>query len=215
MRAFRLSLQFSLFIILFLFIACASTKFSTIWKDETFQRRPEKILVINAFPNPASRRLFEDEFVKALKDRRVDAVVSYTVMPDPIVSDKDALADEEAFRRVLQEAGADTVLINRPIGKSEDLFIGAGAYQYLDVYINTQTHVYDMKSNKLVLNATAETSDTPGRILPWPYTSLRQRPCKQAVATGALLEEGSIARKAKDERVQAGIKTGTMTGTIR
>jgi hypothetical protein len=122
--------------------------------------------VINAFPNPASRKLFEDEFVKALRDRRVDAVVSYTVMPDPIVSDKNAIADEEAFRRVLQEAGADTVLINRPIGKSEDLFIGAGAYQYLDVYINTQTHVYDMKSNRLVLSATAETVILQGESYP-------------------------------------------------
>ena len=166
MRAFRLSLQFFLFIIVFLSIACASTKFSTLWKDGTFQRRPEKILVINAFPNPDSRKLFEDEFVKALKDRRIDAVVSYTFMPVPIVSDKAAIADEEAFRRVLQETGADTVLINRPIGKSEDIFIGAGAYQYLEVYINTQTDVYDVKSNRVVLNATAETVILQGESYP-------------------------------------------------
>jgi hypothetical protein len=164
MRALRLSLQVAVFIMLFIFLACTSTKFSALWKDKAYQEHPKKILVINAFPNPTNRRLFEDEFVNALKDRRVDAVVSYTVMPDPIVSDKDARADEEAFWRCLQEVGADTVLINKPLGKSESIAIGAGAAQYLDVYINTQTDVYDIKSNRLVLSATAETwiqQDTP------------------------------------------------------
>ena len=156
MRVFRLSIHFALFIILFLFIACASTKFSAIWKDETFQGHPKKILVINAFPNPANRRLFEDEFVKALKDRRVDAVVSYTIMPNPIVSDKDTIADEEALWCCLQDVGADTVLINKPIGTAmrEDVAFGA---TYEDLFVNTQTDVYDMKTNRLILSATTET----------------------------------------------------------
>ena len=151
MKVLRSSMQFAAFIMLFLFLACTSTKFSTIWKDETYQGRPEKILVINAFPNPANRRIFEDEFVKALKDRRIDAVMSYTIMPDPVVSDKDAIAAKA------KEVGADTALINRPLGKSEDIYIGAGAAQYLDVYVNTQTDIYDMKSNRLILTASAET----------------------------------------------------------
>jgi hypothetical protein len=151
MRVLRLSMQFAAFITLFIFLACTtSTKFSTTWKDETYQGPPTKILVINAFPNPANRRLFEDEIVMALKDRKVDAVVSYTIMPDPIVSDKDAIAARA------MEVGADTVLINRPLGIIQGETIGAGA-TYIDVYVNTQTDVYNMKSNKLILSATAET----------------------------------------------------------
>jgi hypothetical protein len=153
---------------LFIVLACTSTKFSTLWKDKTYQGRPAKILVINAFPNPANRRLFEEEFVKAVKDRRVDAVVSYTVMPDPIVSDKDVRADEEAYWRVLQEVGADTVVINKPLGSTKGETSGASGVTYLDVYINTQTDVYDIKSNRLVLSATAETwirQDTPYNTL--------------------------------------------------
>ena len=73
MRALRLSVQFAAFIMLFLFLACSSTKFTALWKDKTYQGHPEKILVINAFPNPATRRIFEDEFVMALKDRKIDA----------------------------------------------------------------------------------------------------------------------------------------------
>lgn len=149
MRVLRLSFRFALCIMLFLSNACTSTKFSTIWKDETYQGRPEKILVINAFRNPANRRTFEDEFVKALKDRRVDAVMSYAIMSDPVVSDKDTIAAKA------QEIGADTVLINRPIGTTTRETTGFVTYE--DLYINTQTDVYDMKSNSLIFSATAET----------------------------------------------------------
>ena len=136
---------------LFLFIACASTKFSAIWKDETYQGHPEKILVINAFQNPVNRKLFEDELVKALKDRGMDAVVSYTVMPNPVVSNKNAITAQA------KKAGADTVLINKPISARTDESLGAGPVYYDNLYIKMQTDVYDMKSKKVVLSATAET----------------------------------------------------------
>ena len=170
MRAFRLSLQFALLIILFLFIACASTKFSTEWKDETYQVRPKKILVISTFKFPSHRRLFEDEFVMALKDRRIDAVVSYNVMPDPVVVDKDAIAVQA------KAVGADTVLINRPIDATMPEN-ESGGRTYWDLYVNTQTEVYDMKSNRLVLSATAKTSTLQGES----YTILMQSYVKDLV----------------------------------
>ena len=150
MRVLKLSVQIALFIALFLSIACMSTKFN-IWKDETYQGRPEKILVINTFPNPATRRLFEDEFVKALKEYKVDAVVSYTFMPNPIVSDKGTIAAQA------RKVGADAVLIHKPRGKSEDETIGAGAVRYFDEYIYSQVDVYDMKSNRLISTTSTET----------------------------------------------------------
>jgi hypothetical protein len=151
MKVLRLSMLFATFIILCISLACTSTKFTASWKDQTYQGHPEKILVINAFPNPANRRLFEDEFVMALKDRRVDAVVSYTIMPDPVASDKHTYATQA------KEVGADTILINRPLGTTTGEVVGAGGVTYSDVYINTQTDVYDMKSNRLVVSVTAET----------------------------------------------------------
>jgi hypothetical protein len=154
MRYIRLSMQFAAFIMLFLFLACTttSTKFSAIWKDETYQGRPKKILVINMFQDPSIRRLFEDEIVKALKDRKVDAVVKYTVVPpDTVVSDKDAIAAQA------KEVGADTVLITRPAGTRRDVTGSLVRAAVWNVYINTQTDVYDMKSNKLISFASAET----------------------------------------------------------
>jgi hypothetical protein len=154
MRVLRISLQFAAFIMMFLFMACTSTstKFSTIWKDETYQGHPKKILVINMFQNPSIRRLFEDEIVKALKDRKVDAVVKYSVAPpDTVVSDKDAVA------ALAKEVGADTVLITRPAGTRQDVTGSLTGTAISSVYINIQTDVYDMKTNKLISFASAET----------------------------------------------------------
>jgi len=143
MRVLRLSLQLTVFCMVFLFIACASTtQFSTIWKDETYQGHPEKILVINSFPNPAARRIFEDEFVSGLKERGIDAVMSYTIMPAPIVSDKDAIVAKA------KEVNADAVLLSSSSGPKMD--------EIGNRYITTQTEVYNMKSNKLIFSATAK-----------------------------------------------------------
>ncbi len=156
---------------LLLFMGCTSTKFTAIWKDDTYQGRPEKILVINAFKDPANRRVFEEEFVKAMKDRRIDAVVSYTVMPDPAVPDMDTIAAKA------KEVGADTVLINKPVGTSQHESPNGFVGSYIDTYVNTKTDVYDMKSTRLVLSASAETWIREGVS----YTDLMQSFVKDLV----------------------------------
>jgi len=148
MRFTKLSLRLTAGILWLFLIACATTKFPSVWKDDAYQGHPEKVLVINTFPDPTNRKTLEDEFVKALKDRRVEAVVSYSVMPEPAVSDMDAIAARA------KEVGADTVLINRLLHSR----LGQSAgMDYMELYMSTQTDVYDLKSNKLVLSATAET----------------------------------------------------------
>jgi hypothetical protein len=185
MRVLRISLQCTAFIIMFLFMACSSTstKFSTIWKDETYRVQPEKILVISAFQNPGTRWTFEDELVRALKNRRIDAVMSYTVMPDmptPVLDYQDIIAAKA------KEVGADTVLINEPLGRTTDVFSGgvssvvSGAFTGVvskDIYINTRTEVFDMKSNRLIMRASAETWVRSGI----PYTILVQSYVKELV----------------------------------
>jgi hypothetical protein len=143
MRVIRISLQFAAFMMLFLVTACTSTKFSAISKDVTYHGHPERILVINTFPTLGTRRVFEDELVKGLKDH-VDAVVSYPLCLTSRV--------ERTFLRHEQRAGADTVLINRYVGRAMD-DLTPGTIKY----VNTQTDVYDMKSNRLIFSATAET----------------------------------------------------------
>lgn len=148
MSVLRLSMQFAAIIMLSVFLACTSTKISDTWKDVTYKGPPKKILVINMFQDPSTRRLFEDEIVGALNDYNVNAVVKYTVAPpDQIVFDKDAIAAQA------KEVGADTVLITRSLGARRDP-PGTGIS---GSYLNTRTDVYDMKSNKFVSFVTAET----------------------------------------------------------
>jgi hypothetical protein len=185
MRVLRISLQFAAFVMLFLFISCTSTKFSAIWKDETYQERPRKILVINALNNPATRRLFENELVKALKDRNIDAIVSYTIMSDQMVSDKNPIAtqantvgnmpdpivsDKITIAARALAVHADTVLISKPRGSEIDETTNAS-------YINMQTDIYDMKSNRLVLTVLAEIWIPPGE----PYDRIIQSYIKDFV----------------------------------
>jgi hypothetical protein len=151
MTRLKAPLAFASVTILLLIAGCASTKFLSEWKDETYQERPRKILVINAFPSPATRRLFEEEFVRALQDRGLDATVSYTDMPDPIISDK------HAIDALAAKSGADTVLISKPIGRTTGETSGAGGVTYTDVYIGTQTDIYDVKSDRLIMSVSAET----------------------------------------------------------
>jgi hypothetical protein len=142
---------------LFLLLACTSpaTKFSGIWKDETYQARPEKILVISAFGGPSPRRVIEDELVRAFKNRGIDAAVSYTFLPEipaPILVDKNAIVVQT------KAAGADTVLVNRPLERERrDIWVSADGTDMYTLYVNTRTDIYDIKSSRMIMSITAET----------------------------------------------------------
>ncbi len=153
MRVLRFALRLGLFIVFFLFIACTSSKF-VIWKDKTYQGHAEKILVINAFQNVESRKIFEEALVKTLKERGVDSVVRHAVIRDSVMLDKGT------FVAQAKEVGADTILITRPVGTR------MGESGTLDMFINTQTDVFDMKSNRLILIATSETQIPQGTPSP-------------------------------------------------
>jgi hypothetical protein len=182
MKSLWKSLPFASFLLLVVLGACTSTKFSAVWKDDTYEGHPKKIMVISTLQNPANRRLFEDDLVKSLKDRGTDAVVSYTVMPDPAVSDKNVIALHA------KDLDADTVLINKPLGtKTDETRSPFGVYE--DLFINTQTDIYDMKSNRLILRATAETwirQDVPYSIHIQSYT----KDLVQKLSQKGLLKKG-------------------------
>jgi hypothetical protein len=85
--------------------------------------------------------------VRVLKNRRIDAVMSYNVMPDMSAAVQD---DKDAIAAKAKEVGADTVPINGPVNRSPT------GTTHLDKPINTRTDVFDMKSNRLVMSVSAE-----------------------------------------------------------
>ena len=149
MRSLRFLLRFGLSFVVLLLTACVvSTQFSSVWKDNAYQGHPRKIFIISDFKNAENRRTFEEAFVKEMKSRGQDCVTSYSIVSEPSVSDRGVISS------LAKEAGADAVLVNRPLGTR--LGKSAGA-DYLDVYIETQTDVYDIKTDKLVLSIAAQT----------------------------------------------------------
>jgi hypothetical protein len=150
MRSMQKSIWASMVAVSILLTACATTKFTSIWKNETYQGHPAKIMVIAVSKTTASRRLIEDAFVKELKDYETDAIVSYTTLPDRSVADK-GIINAKA-----KEVGADTVLITKAVGRKTGVTESPFA-TYEDEYIDEETNLYDVKSGKLIWTASSET----------------------------------------------------------
>lgn len=97
--------------IFFMITGCATTEFTSEWRDQSFSGQPRKLMVIGMAKKPVLRRVFEDEFVSQLKKAGTDAVASYTVMP------AERLPEHRQIAVKMKELGADAVLITRLIDR--------------------------------------------------------------------------------------------------
>jgi hypothetical protein len=159
----------SMFVVALLLPSCsASTKLTSLWRDETYRDHPRKIMVIGMLKTPANRRILEDEMVRQLKTRGTDAVAGYTVLPEQVQ------ATRETIIAKMNELGADAVLISRLMDKkSVTTYVpgtppptGYGFHSYYsynpgyvvqDEYAVVQTNLYDLKTDKLIWTAASET----------------------------------------------------------
>jgi hypothetical protein len=106
--------------------------------------------------------------VRQLKAHGTDAVAGYTVLPEQIEANK------ETVTAIMNEIGADAVLISRLMDKkSVTTYVPGsppptgygwqGYYSYnqghtvQDEYAVVQTNLYDLKTNKLIWTAASET----------------------------------------------------------
>ncbi len=94
-------------IALLLTYSCATTIVPTVWVDETYNTKIEKVLVIGVSKRPGVRRMFEDEFGKQLKKRGIDAVSSYILVP---FADQ---LNKETIEPKIRDMAIDAVLITR------------------------------------------------------------------------------------------------------
>jgi hypothetical protein len=161
-----------LFVMALLLPSCATTKLTSLWRDEAYQNHPQKILVIGMLKTPANRRIFEDEMVKQLKARGTDALAGYSVLPEQ------AEANKETITTKMNERGTDVVLIARLMdkktvttyipGDARSGYPGYGGgwhgyyayspgYVVQDEYALVQTNLYDLKTDKLIWTAASKT----------------------------------------------------------
>jgi len=152
--------------------ACAGTgtKLVALWKDDAFQGRPAKILVIGASDDRGPRTLVEEEFVRQFKAHGIDAVASNTVFPEGprptkdevLAKTKELNADVIMVIRFLKKEAGDTHTPVRrysvPMGfdTSWDSYMGMGTMgTTTNVGIRDVSYDYNVISMDLTLFQTA------------------------------------------------------------
>ena len=162
-------------------IACAGTKLTHTWVDETFHGKPiSDILVIAVTHKEDTRQSFEDKFVTQLKVSGVEAVSSSDVIPIPA----DLELKKEEILKAVKKFNNDAVIITHLVGVEEkesytpaerDLGGYYGYYGWVYSYthepgyyrthilVRVATNLYDVKTEKLIWSGESESLD-PGSI---------------------------------------------------
>jgi hypothetical protein len=182
--------------------ACATTTLTNQWKNPEYSGPPlRKVLVLGVTKQPSVRRVFEDEFAARLQAAGVQAVQSYTLLP------QDGQADQAVLEKIVQDIGADGVLVTRLVKQEQKTRVSPGFYypypyagfygwysSYWMGYYEPSVYSYDV--------ATAETSlySPPQSRLVWSGTTETFAPSDvkkdtsefAAVVIKALREQGII-----------------------
>jgi len=89
-------------------VGCAATTLKNSWRDPSYKGPPlKKVMVVGVSSQPATRRTFEDEFVKQLQANGVQGIQSYNFIA------QNGKAEEGQVKQAVQKAGADGALITR------------------------------------------------------------------------------------------------------
>ncbi len=88
---------------------CASTRVVNQWEMSDPGPAFRKLLVVGMTDNQSVRRTFEDEFVKALQARGVQAIPSYTLIPEA------GRVPEARLDAAVKQAGAEGVITARVV----------------------------------------------------------------------------------------------------
>ena len=146
---------------LLLMIACAPTKFASVWKNDSYTGGPLKsVLVVGVSENLQNRKMFEDVFTEKFKKEGTDAVPSYSVIWTFKDLNKDAVLNEA------EKLGINTILVTQLLGVEEeyvfydpldyDPYKGPGAigrhFAGASKYAHSQLSYTKMESVRLLTN---------------------------------------------------------------
>jgi len=97
-----------------LFTACTTASIEDTWRSpEASATVYRKLLVVGVANDVNMRRTFENIFVETLRKQGVDAVQSYTLLPDI------KKADRTQLQEAALKAGTDAAVITRGLSKAE------------------------------------------------------------------------------------------------
>jgi hypothetical protein len=179
MKRSRKLISLLLIVCTFLFASCASTTITNVWKDEGYQGKAKKIVVIMVARLPDMRNMFEGRFVAELQARGNQAIQSHSIVTF------EELPDRELVKSRIKSTGADTVLIARLVdSKTIDaympghvnavpLYYGTWGTYYAIVSVDyghtgdlqvsyIETNLYDIETEKLIWSAHSKTERAQG-----------------------------------------------------
>lgn len=185
MNARKLFAGIVVFMTLPLLWSCASTTALTaVWKDPAYQGPAKKVVVVGLAKQESIRNLFEDEFVKQLAARKIDAVASHTLVPFAQMGDrnlalskiKGVRADTVLATRLVDRKSVETYVPGTPYPGYYDSwggyygFVYSPGYVRQDDYVYLETNLYQSATEKLVWSARSETwlvDSSQGPIVPF------------------------------------------------
>lgn len=146
--------------LLFLASGCGpSTSITSSWVSEALPDKPvDNVLVIAIAREPASRRLWEDVFVRQLAARKIRAVASHTISEPPVPP------EEQAVVQVVQKAKAEVVLITHLVDSKTSVKWHPGTAHYEPGAFYHGMHGYYGRAYRTVYSPPVTTTRTVVRL---------------------------------------------------
>ena len=163
----------ALSVLMFYFItSCASTKVTGEWKDPNLTaKRYKKIMVMGVAKQPQDRKSYEDEFVRQLQAKGVEAVSSHTLIQH------ENMWEKETIVQTIESMDFDGVIITQVQRSKERTKYKSHNYNMYDYYNRSyaiapyyrrgtttyqqqfgfESNLYDAKTQKLVFSLASDT----------------------------------------------------------
>ncbi len=143
-----------LVVMLMAIASCMETRFSNVWVDETYQKRPiDDVLVVAIFPTPERSKMIEDEMARQLRSRGVNTVLSYVEFPGKQPT-------EDVIMSLHNKIAINAVLLTKFIKrefKSDTNPNDPNAPANPQPIAIIETSLYDVKTQKKIWSALSET----------------------------------------------------------
>ena len=162
--------------------SCASTRILSHWTDPSITSKIRKALVIGVGPNATNRRLFEDTFSGQLNSKGATALTSYQFIPEASQVSRETVAPlvgenqitHVIVARLVDRKTVETYVpptVSTSYYPSYPTYYGgwydyyhtsysttvSPGYTYETTYVNVETNVYDVSSEKLIWSGLTET----------------------------------------------------------
>lgn len=132
-------------------ISCGSIKTVNLWKDEGYNRRLQKVLVISVAELDFMQKHFENVLSGRLASRGIEALPANKVFSQPV-----GKIDRAAIAKKVRELGIENVLVARTISREEaDQLLTPGVYVVPSSYYSGWYNFYSGASLLVPVAGTA------------------------------------------------------------